>query len=308
MYFVPGDKNNNGNKSPQKGSKNNNRLFIIWTAVFLCIVLLLFRLFHNSNPSSTTAPPLRQKGKSHPPRIDVSLLAQKDFGLPHIKPNDEIVRHFAYTLSFDDKDKEAYWVAYTFKKEYLQGQIKRANHFEPDPEVPTGSATPDDYRNSGYDKGHLTPAADMKWDKTAMQESFYLSNVCPQDHKCNDGIWAELEKAVRSWVIEDSIEYIVTGPVLPPDGKPKIGEDQVTVPAYFYKVIFSPYPYPKAIGFIIPNQPGKVSFWHYACTVSDVEKTTGIRFFDALPGNIVPAVKGQYDINDWKESDSFNKN
>jgi endonuclease G len=232
-------------------------------------------------------------------------LQRADFGLPQTYPNDEIVRHYAYTLSYSEKDEEAYWVAYTFRNSYLYGGEKRTNRFEADPDVPTGSSEPDDYRNSGYDKGHLAPAADMKWNKEAMQESFYLSNVCPQDHKFNDGIWADLEKAVRSWVKEDTIEYIVTGPVLPAVDCPKIGKDHVTVPSYFYKVIFSPCPYPKAIGFIIPNAPGRQSFWHYACTVSQVENTTHIHFFPEIPANIMKEIKDRYEVSDWRSTRAF---
>ncbi len=302
MYFVPGD---NRNTNPKNKKKNTKRLFITWTAAFLLVLILFLKLFHHFYHQSLIDI-IHANTRNRPPQIDLTLLESKDFGLPEIKPLDEIVRHYAYTLSFSNKDKEAYWVAYTFKASYLNGEIKRSNHFEADPYVPKGSAVPDDYRNSGYDKGHLAPAADMKWDKKAMEESFYLSNVCPQDHRCNDGIWADLEKAVRSWTKDDSIEYIVTGPVLPAIGQPKIGEDSVTVPAYFYKVILTPFPYPKAIGFIVPNQPGKVSFWHYACSVSQVEKTTGIHFYKALPVAVANIVKTEYNIRDWKSGDSFN--
>jgi endonuclease G, mitochondrial len=173
--------------------------------------------------------------------------------------------------------------------------------------VETGSADPSDYRNSGFDKGHLAPAADMKWDKQVMKESFYLSNVCPQDHRFNEGIWAELEKAARSWVKNDSIEYIVTGPVLPEPDAPKIGKDGVTVPSYFYKVIFSPNPYPKAIAFVIPNQPLRQSFWKYACTVTDVEKATRIRFFPMLPDDISKEIKNHFEITDWRSGTDFRK-
>ena len=306
MYFVPGDKDRNDNTTPERKNKNRKRLFIKWTAAFLLVLVLCFRLFHHFYPQGLNDLNLSDS-RPHPPPIDLRLLQSKDFGLPAFKPSEEIVRHYAYTLSFSDRDKEAYWVAYTLKRSYLNGKIKRASHFEPDPEVPTGSAVPDDYRNSGYDKGHLAPAADMKWDIEAMKESFYLSNVCPQDHNCNDGIWADLEKSVRYWTIEDSIEYIVTGPVLPAIGQPKIGADHVTVPAYFYKVIFTPFPYPKAVGFIVPNQPGRVSFWHYACSVSQVEKVTGIHFYPMLPADVSDRIKTEYHISDWKSGNSINR-
>jgi len=305
LYFIPGNKN--GERDNSSKNKNNSKipLNLIWLAFFLlaCLVALkLFRAFYRPDSENTVQQP---HARTHLPPIASSLLQNPAFGLPQIKPGDEIVRHYAYTLSFSDKDKEPFWVAYTFKRSYLSGELKRTNRFEPDPDVPTGSANLEDYYHSGYDKGHMAPAADMKWDITAMKESFYLSNVCPQDHKCNDGIWAELERAVRYWTKDDSIEYIVTGPVLPASGSPKIGEDQVTVPAYFYKVIFSPFPYPKAIGFIVPNQPGTQSFWHYACPVSQVEKATGIHFFPDIPGNIVTEVKSDCNISEWKSGESF---
>jgi endonuclease G len=137
-----------------------------------------------------------------------------------------------------------------------------------------------------------------------MKESFLLSNISPQDHKFNEGIWAELEKAVRKWAKQDGVEYIVTGPVLPCDGL-KIGKDGVTVPSYFYKVIFSPNPYPKAIGFIIPNQPGRTSFWKYACTIKEVEQKTHLVFFPMIPASIANQIKTNYEKEDWLSSEKF---
>jgi len=304
LYFIPGNSNGKGNTSSQR--KNKKRLFLYWIAVFILVSVALIRVFkpflyHHPDIFNLSG------AKTHIPPIDPGILKNADFGLPLVKQGDEIVRHYAYTLDFSDKDKEPFWVAYIFRKSYLQGELKRANHFESDPDVRTGSASLDDYRHSGYDKGHMAPAGDMKWDERAMSESFYLSNVCPQNHKCNDGIWADLEKAVRYWANDDSIEYIVTGPILPAPGSPKIGEDHVTVPAYFYKVVFSPYPSPKAVGFIIPNQPEYESFWHYACSVNQVEKATGIDFFPQLPANIATALKSEYEMNDWKSTESFNQ-
>jgi endonuclease G, mitochondrial len=299
MYFIPGKQD----REPGSKKKKNTlkRLLLSGAAVFICITVILFSLRHYF-PSPAGLRSDHEKNHFH---IDRKLLSDKNFGLPEIRKGDEIIYHFAYVLNYSEHDEEPYWVAYQLTGDHVNGPEKRASHFEADPDVPTGSAEPDDYRRSGYDKGHLAPAADMKWDKQAMRESFYLSNVCPQDHRFNEGIWAELEKAVRHWAKNDSIEYIVTGPVLNHYEFPKIGKEGVSVPSYFYKVIFSPNPYPKAIGFIIPNQPGRQSFWNYACSVSQVEAATRIRFFPKLPANISKELKSTFDTHDWKTGLSF---
>jgi endonuclease G len=298
LYFIPGKQNGDSNH-PKKPKK---RLPVILAAVFL-FIFIAFTLFRYNKPLVTRL--LQKAGKGHGTAIDSRLLENKNFGLPQVHSGDEIIRHFAYTLSYSEKDEEAFWVAYALKSEYLAGTEKRTNHFNADPDVPTGSADPDDYRNSGFDKGHLAPAADMKWNAQAMEESFLLSNVAPQDHKFNEGIWADLEKAVRKWARSDGAEYIVTGPVLPDASGYKIGKDHVTVPSFFYKVVFSPTPYPKAVGFIIPNQPGRQSFWHYACTLSQVETQTHIKFFPMLPDNISNDIKNHFEISDWRSTEKF---
>jgi len=304
VYFIPG---NNGKSTPPKKKKNSKRPLIIWVAVFLGILILTTRVFHYFNNQAGNEV-IHDNRFGPQEEIDPKILIKRDFGLPQINKGDEIIRHFAYTLSFSKKDEEVYWVAYILKRSYLSGVEPRTNEFEADPDVPNGSAQLEDYRNSGYDKGHLAPAADMKWSKIAMKESFLLSNVCPQDHKFNDGIWADLEKAIRKWVQKDEIDFVVTGPVLPDSNNIKIGKDQVTVPSYFYKVIFSPNPYPKAIGFIIPNKPGKQSFLKYACSVSQVENATHLTFFPMIPWKISHQIKNQFDLADWRSTPKFKDN
>jgi endonuclease G, mitochondrial len=294
MYFIP--TNNNGEK-PQKN--NNNKWLLLTGAAILILSFFCFQYFQYNKRSDKIV-----SSYSHD-LISSSILSDPGFLLPETNKGEEIVVHKAYTLSYSEKDEEPFWVCYILKRQYLDGNEKRATRFEEDPDVGTGSAKPGDYRNSGFDKGHMAPAADMKWDKEAMKESFYLSNVCPQDHRFNDGIWADLENAVRRWVSYDSVEYIVTGPVLPERDALKIGEDHVTVPSYFYKVILSPYPYPKAIGFIIPNKPGRQSFWNYACTLSQVETTTHLCFFPKLPKDISSQIKNHFDIKEWGSRQPF---
>ncbi|GAH82191.1 unnamed protein product, partial [marine sediment metagenome] len=129
-------------------------------------------------------------------------------------PKDDIIRHTAYTLKYKEKYEQAEWVLYKLTAERVKGSYKRTNDFRPDPMVKTGSATLSDYKGSGYDRGHLAPAGDMKWSTTAMSESFYMSNMSPQNPGFNRGIWKKLEGQVRTWATDNEEIYIVTGPVL----------------------------------------------------------------------------------------------
>ena len=113
---------------------------------------------------------------------------------------------------------------------------ERTDKFLPDPDVRGAKAYSNDYTKSGYDRGHMAPAADMKWSKQAMAESFYMSNICPQNPNLNRGDWNDLEEKSRQWAKKYGAVYIACGPVYD-HGKPKrIGNNKVAVPDAFYKV------------------------------------------------------------------------
>jgi endonuclease G, mitochondrial len=139
----------------------------------------------------------------------------------------EIVKHSYYTLSYSKKNEQAEWVAYLLTRSMITGQSERTENFRPDPSVPSGSAQLVDYKNSGYDRGHLCPAGDMTFSNQAMSETFYLSNMSPQTPAFNRGIWKNLESLVREWAKEDDSIFVVTGGILK-DSKGTIGPDRVT--------------------------------------------------------------------------------
>ena len=113
-----------------------------------------------------------------------------------------MIRHTGYTVSYNAETKIPNWVAWTLTPERFEETVSRYDKFLPDPEVVI-PVTTEDYKRSGYDRGHLCPAADNKWDEQAMRESFYMTNVCPQDHNLNRGDWKELEEACRDWTMEN---------------------------------------------------------------------------------------------------------
>jgi endonuclease G len=213
----------------------------------------------------------------------------------------EIVKHTYYTLSYSKKDEQAEWVAYLLTRSMLTGQSERGNNFRPDPSVPNGSAQLSDYSKSGYDRGHLCPAGDMTFNAQAMSETFYLSNMSPQVPAFNRGIWKSLESLVREWAEEDDSIFVVTGGILS-NPKGSIGEDRVTVPSRFYKVIYDFTGEKKMIAFILPNKKGIKLLSEYVVTVDDVGRLTGIDFFPCLPDSLKNRLEGTSDISKW----SFN--
>lgn len=220
--------------------------------------------------------------------------------LPTITNPDAVLEKSFYALQYNEKFEQADWVAYELTRDEVLGQVDRKDSFKPDNSVPTGSATLDDYRGSGYDRGHLAPAADMEMTSESMAESFYLSNMSPQEPSFNRGIWSMLESYVRTWAYDNESVYIVTGPVLTKNEYPTIGRNKVAVPEYFYKVILD-YTEPeiKAIGFILPNEKGTASVQFYAASVDDVEEFTGIDFYPALDDSVEEGIESQFDVRLW---------
>jgi len=230
--------------------------------------------------------------------IVYAQIRTKNLEIPTLKKGEMLIKHVAYSLVYDEVHEQAKWVAYELTAKETHKLYDRTNHFLVDPSVKTGSACDADYKGSGYDRGHLAPAADMGWSATSMTESFYFSNMSPQTPSFNRGIWKKLEELVRIWANELDTIYIVTGPVLTP-GLTSIGGNKVSVPDYYYKVILDIYPTKKAIGFILPNEGSSASLKSYAVSVDVVEKMTGIDFFSLLPDNVETKVEATCCSSCW---------
>jgi len=232
--------------------------------------------------------------------VSIFKLFSVDLFLPEITENDQIIIHQNYTLSYNENHEQAEWVAYELTKQEVLGTVSRTDNFKSDTAVTTGSASLSDYRGSGFDRGHLAPAADMKFSSTAMNESFYLSNMSPQNASFNRGIWKKLEAIVRQWAYNNEAILVVTGPVLNKATYPSIGSNGVSIPEYYYKVILDhTEPGIKAIGFILPNIKGQYPITAYAVSVDKVEEITGINFFSIFPDDIEENLESQFDISLW---------
>jgi len=221
--------------------------------------------------------------------------------LPACSPGDQIVTHAAYTLKYDEDYEQAAWVAYRLTPDMLLPGCRRSDDFRPDPCVGTESALPGDYRKSGFDKGHLAPAADMAFSCRAMQESFYMSNMSPQRPSFNRGIWKELEELVREWARHGEGLYVVTGPVLKNGDYQVIGKNRVAVPELFFKVVLDNRECcRKAIAFVLPNRRSEMPIQYFAMSVNAAEDLTGIDFFPALDDDVEEQAESCLDLGRWE--------
>lgn len=232
-------------------------------------------------------------------------------------PDHQIRAFQYYTICYRKSYEQAEWSAYCLRDWMLQKNAKRTNDFRPDPQIAGGSATLADYKKSGYDRGHLTPAGDMVFSREAMSETFYMSNMCPQAAAFNRGIWKDLEDQVREWAKLYGAAYVVSGPVLskPASEYPFIGESKVAVPEFFYKAILVPIyddgleedsPEPLetcadviAIAFVIPNKACEGDFWRYAKSVDEAEEITGLDFFPLLEDGVENRAEAECDPRPW---------
>jgi endonuclease G len=213
---------------------------------------------------------------------------------------EQIITHTGYTVSYNSDWKIPNWVAYELTKEEIEGVTPRYNTFIPDPEVSySKSASTDDYKNSGWDRGHMAPASDMKWSEQAMKESFYLSNICPQNKNLNSGIWKDLEEQVRGLTAQKGEIHIVCGPIVSKQPK-TIGYNKVAIPDAFFKVLLQNDNGDwSAIAFMFANESGRKPLSTYAMSVEDMQIITGIDFFPALPDSIEEKIESQVDFTKW---------
>lgn len=238
------------------------------------------------------------------PREEPADTYTEEYYLP--TASGQVVKHRFYSLSYIEDHEQAEWVAYTLTRDNLKKEwVERQDNFLPDPKVRTGSATPNDYRNSGYDRGHLVPAADMAFDEDAMMETFFMSNISPQAKNFNKGIWRELEELTRSWAEKNVKLFIVTGPVLTEPVKGKIGANEVSIPTAYYKILLDlNEPEKKAIAFVVPNEVSYEPLYKYAKSVDEVEQLTGIDFFpELMPKELEQELEARHNLDLWE----FNK-
>lgn len=205
-----------------------------------------------------------------------------------IRQRDEtIITHTGYTVSYNHHYKTPNWVAWELTRQETTGEEGRTNQFLPDPSLPEPRVEASDYTHSGYDRGHMAPAADMKWSKQAMKESFYMSNICPQNRKLNRDDWGDLEEKCREWAKKYGRVYIACGPIYDKASPKRIGKHQVAVPDRFFKVVLIyNRKNPIAMGFLFENKAHHQNLKNYMVKVDQVEEETGLDFFSKVPDEV----------------------
>ena len=272
------------------------RIFLIFFAAVLCLVGIFFVYDYFDSARvirSAKEARLEKKGQSPIPAAereseDKSLSVPDQLEIPRLEngAKEQVIRHEGYTVSYNSDYRIANWVAYELTAaEATSQRAERSNKFVPDPAVKGATAYNEDYTRTGYDRGHLAPAGDMKWSMKAMRESFYLSNICPQKPGLNRGIWKDLEEQIRLWAKENDRVWIATGPIIT-SGMRRMGKDRIGVPDAFYKVVCMEVDgRMEGIGFLFENRDyaNGQSPKTVALPIDKVEEAARVDFFPALP-------------------------
>ena len=275
--------------------QNKKKFFILFLIVLGCVFYFRFGMMREGHANESKLKPQEVNDGASKNRItSLSFLPTSTTGA--------IVKHNYFVLSYAEDFEQAEWVAY----ELLESQLKNTNFKRPffvqDPEVKTASADWRNYKKSGYEKGHLCPAGDRKFSKMAFEETFFTSNISPQLHDFNGGVWNRLEQKVRYWAQKYHKVQVISGGVLDRNLK-TIGSEHVAVPAYFYKIVGAEIngKY-KLIAFLVPHEKSEKPLYEFVVSVDEIEKRTKIDFFPALEDQLENRLEKATDYKDW----SFN--
>lgn len=220
---------------------------------------------------------------------------------PKIGEKDCLKQYSAYTVSYNPKTLTANWVAYELSADHTEGVYSRRGcYFEQDDDCRWKQADDADYKGSGYSRGHLVPAGDMKWSRIAMQECFYFTNCIPQNTEFNNGKWNQLEEKTRRLAKQYGKVYVVCGPIYEQRDTIRIGENGVAVPHKCFKALMVPKGDSfSAIGFIMSNGGEERKMMDCACSVDSLESVIGIDLFCNLPNKLEKTVESTVLMEDW---------
>ncbi|WP_179319219.1 DNA/RNA non-specific endonuclease [Winogradskyella helgolandensis] len=211
----------------------------------------------------------------------------------------QIVHHQNYSLSYSEPHEQAEWVAYELKASHISSTNHKRPYFEIDNAVKTGAAHWGNYKKSGYDKGHLCPAGDRRFTQEAHDETFLTSNISPQEHQFNAGVWNRLEQKVRYWAKKNDGVFVVTGGILK-NGLKTIGDEDVAVPNQFYKVILdNTNGKIKVLAFIMNHENSDLPLYKFVVSVDEVEALTGIDFFPELDDALEDKLEASSSYKSW---------
>jgi len=289
-------------------------------AVFVVVFLGLFLLLHANGSSSSDHTYLQMASQNATPeesleiddvgeieeveQIEEPATSDSIFEIckpaPLTNASEIIIKKKAYIVSYNPDTKVPNWVAWHLTDLHTDGPVGRSNAFFADYAVPSPRASIEDYKGSGWSRGHMCPAGDNKWDSVAMAESFSLINVCPQNASLNSGLWNSIEIDCRNWAKRFQDIYIVCGPVFYRQDHEVIGANEVYVPEAFFKVVLCLNGTPKGMGFVVKNTAGTKKRDLYYNSIDQVERITGMDFFPSLPDDLEAEIESKLDLDQWR--------
>lgn len=284
-------------------------------AFFLCILSSIVAYSQNIQELEQQKIDLQKKlDKLNVKLGDLKLLQiQQNLSGMGWPSEDEVITHAAMALAYSEEHEQAKWVSHVIIQDVKSGRTSRTNDFRQDPKVSTGSAVEEDYflkylqedgsyiyDGFGYDRGHLAPSADFRWNQTALSESYFYSNMSPQLPDFNRGKWADLEDMIRGYIYANDVKlYVVTGPVLQPNlSVVERGLNKVSIPKQYYKVVLDSIN-KVGIGFLMPNRSIKHPVEYFAVSIDSVEKVSGLDFFPNLEDGYENEVEAISDYQPW---------
>ena len=283
------------------------------TSIIILVILAALGTAYHFLWSGNDGPEAEPQGLVEPdPAGGVDAMSRLEIPYRLEDSESEIIEHMGYTLSYNNDLRVPNWVAYKLlESEVITAYRSREDEFTPDPLVKGRQAYDRDYVGSGYDRGHMAPAADMRWSSQTMKECFYLSNVCPQNHNLNSGAWNDLEKQVRYEARYYKSVWVVCGPIFEYNSPKHIGKNHVAVPDSFFKALLArrkdgSY---AAIGFIFPNKACERNLTHYVMTVDELESKLGMDLFYNLDDRAQDRAEAEMDpYGDWRIRDEILRN
>lgn len=270
------------------GYRQNHRSNKTLYTILILVCIVGFWLFENFyTPASYTNP----AGGKDASEVPVYLQPGSTTG--------HVIHHEHFMLSYSEPYEQAEWVAYVLKRAHLTYDDRKRPYFIEDPKVKTKSADWRNYRGSGYDRGHLCPAGDRRFSEYAYNETFYTSNISPQDRDFNAGLWNRLEMKIRQWAKQYGELVVITGGVLE-DGLEEIGAEDVAVPRRFYKIVARGYPDDlKVVAFLMQGEESARPLKTFLVPVDEIETSTGLDFFQQLSDSEEDSMETRVDSSGW---------
>ena len=214
-----------------------------------------------------------------------------------LQRTDDVIEYLGYSVSYNKDRKIPNWVSYELLASETDGPYSRkGKNFRQDPSLRLPQAEDNDYRNSGWSRGHMAPAGDFKWSDDAMWDTFYFTNCCPQDQSLNAGQWSTLEKKVRDWANRFGSVRVVTGPLVWENSYGTIGYNKVVVPDAFFKAVLAGE---QSIAFVMYNKSENENMQKCAMSVDQLEELSGIDFFADLDEFLESKVESTYSLRNW---------